>query len=215
MSVEDRKIYTYARISTNKEKQRTDRQVYLLEEFKQKNNLTVVTHLEEVISGKTPPNERLVYMQLKSLLKKGDLLILTDLDRLGRDARSTISEVKDLQLKGVQLIILDTPFLDTLEVLDNGMYSMIVDIFITLKAHVAEQERLKISERVKAGMAVTTKEVGRPKRTADTIPDTFKEYFERYKAGNISYKELATLTKLNRQTVWRYAKILKENEMIK
>lgn len=63
------------------------------------------------------------------------------------------------------MIALDTPYLNEWEkVKDCSIYKMIADIFITLKAHMVQQEREKTVEHINQGLAVSfTKmlEIGR------------------------------------------------------
>ena len=71
------------------------------------------------------------------------------LGRLGRNADDVIVEIKDLQSKGVRVVALDVPFPNDWEWMDDDSLSkMIIDIFVTLKAHMAQQEKEKIHDRV-------------------------------------------------------------------
>ncbi len=71
------------------------------------------------------------------------------LGRLGRNADDVIVGIKDLQSKGVRVVALDVPFPNDWEWMDDDSLSkMIIDIFVTLKAHMAQQEKEKIHDRV-------------------------------------------------------------------
>ncbi len=204
-------IYAYTRISTNKVTQKSDRQISNIKKFLEENKIDVddVIFMNEVISGKTDPNERQKYKQLKSMMKPDDILILNDLDRLGRDADSTILEVKELQRLKIKLVVLDTPYLNTLEkVKDDSIYQMIVDILITLKAHIAQQEREKLSQRVRQGLEASNKKGGRRKTVVDDIPSDFIKHYDLYKKGKINKTDLSRLTSVSRPTVNKYVKLL-------
>lgn len=146
------------------------------------------------------------------MLKPNDILIINDLDRLGRDANSTILEVKMLQGLNIKLVILDIPYLNQLSTMQNeSIYIMIVDILITLKSHIAQQEREHISKRVKEGLKATNKKLGRPITEIDDIPKNFLKYYVLYKNNNITKSDLARLTDLSRPSVNKYLKILEDN----
>ena len=94
----DTMIYGYMRISTQKEKQTTDRQKITLEQYANDNRFTFDKIVEERISGTIKAQNRQVYRDLKTkTLRQDDILIITDLDRLGRDADDVIAELKDLK----------------------------------------------------------------------------------------------------------------------
>ena len=132
-------MFGYMRISTQKEKQTTDRQRLTLETYAKDNNFIFAELVEERISGTIKAENRTQYNQLKGKLRSGDLLIVTDIDRLGRNADDVIMEFKKLKSDGIRVIALDTPYLNEWDkVQDNSIYDMIADIFITLKAHMAQ-----------------------------------------------------------------------------
>jgi len=110
----------------------------------------------------------LAYLDFKRLrLVKDDILSITDIDRLGRSADDVIIEFKRLKADGVRVIALDTPYLNEWEkIQDSSLYNIIADMFITLKAHIAQQEREKIVVRINQGLKVAKskgKVLGRPK----------------------------------------------------
>lgn len=207
-------IYAYTRISTNKVTQKADRQIENIKQFVKDNDITIkdIIFINETISGKTDPNERPKYKHLKSILKTDDILIINDLDRLGRNADSTISEVKELKKLGIRLVILDTPYLNSLDTVnDDSIFNMVIDILITLKAHIAQQEREKISQRVKQGLQASDKKSGRPTTTLEDVPNEFIKHYDLYKSGKLNKSDLARLTSLSRPTVDKYIKILENN----
>lgn len=201
-------IYGYMRISTNKESQKTDRQRLTLERYAADNNFKFDAIVEERVSGTVKAENRPLYRDLKKTLREGDILVISDLDRLGRDADDTISEVKDLKAKGIKLIALDIPFLNEWnKVLDDGMYNMIVDILITLKAHLAEQEREKTVERINQGLAAARakgKKLGRPK--AELSKEFIREYekFLNGDYGEMTKTGFAKYLGIGRSTLYKY-----------
>ena len=75
-------IYGYCRISTDH--QQVSNQKHEIQTFIENNNLLIDKWVEEVISSRKPLNERKLGKILKKL-KKGDILIATELSRLGRN----------------------------------------------------------------------------------------------------------------------------------
>ena len=205
-------IYGYMRISTNKESQKTDRQKLTLERYAADNNFKFDAIVEERVSGTVKAENRPIYKDLKTkTLREGDILVITDLDRLGRDADDTISEVKDLKAKGIKLIALDIPYMNEWDnTVDDGMYNMIIDIVITLKAHMAEQEREKTVERINQGLAAARakgKKLGRPK--AELSEEFIREY-ERFKNGDYGEMTKTGFAKylgIGRSTLYKYINI--------
>lgn len=209
-------IFGYARISTNKDTQTTRRQLLTLEQYAKANNFTFNEIIEEKISGTTKTENREEYSKLKNKLRKDDVLILTDLDRLGRNADNVILELKDLKSKGVRVIALDMPYMcDWNKANDSSIYEMIIDIVITIKAHMAQQEREKTVARINQGLAVAKangKKLGRPQVE---LPKNFiKEYkkFRNGEYGNISSTSFSKMLGIGRSTLYKYIKIYNSNQ---
>jgi len=213
-------IYGYMRISTQKEKQTTDRQRITLEQYAKENNFKFDDIVEERVSGTVKAENREVYKVIKNkTLRKDDILIITDLDRLGRNADDVIAELKDLKVKGIRVVSLDIPYMNNWEkVIDitkdknnDSMYNMIIDIVITLKAHMAQQEREKTVSRINQGLASAIakgKKLGRPK--AD-IPENFVKEYKKFKNGEygkISALQFAKMFGIGRSTLYKYINAL-------
>lgn len=223
-------IFGYMRISTQKEKQTTDRQRITLEQYATDNKFKFDEIVEERISGTIKAEHRPVYNDLKNktlrgtekdakgnIVSEGDILIITDLDRLGRSADDVIAELKDLKVKGIRVIALDIPYMDSWEKMkDNSMADMIIDILITLKAHMAQQEREKTVQRINQGLDVARakgKKLGRPKAE---LPNFFiKEYnkFKNKEYGNMSASGFAKMLGIGRSTLYKYISIAESQEV--
>ena len=96
-------IFSYMRISTQKEKQTTDRQRITLEQYAKENKFKFDEIIEERISGTIKAEHRPQFNILKQKLRENDILIITDIDRLGRNADDVIMEFKKLKLKMVRV----------------------------------------------------------------------------------------------------------------
>jgi DNA invertase Pin-like site-specific DNA recombinase len=209
-------IYGYMRISTQKGSQTTQRQRVLLEQYARDNDFTYDQILEERISGTVKADNRPVYSDLKEkTLRKDDILIVTDLDRLGRNADDTISELKDLKYKGIRVIALDIPYMnDFKNAANDSLYHMVTDILITLKAHIAQQEREKTVERITAGLEAARQRGQKLGRPAAILPDSFVKEYPKWKAGkygDMSATAFAKMIGIGRSTLYKYIKLFDEN----
>jgi DNA invertase Pin-like site-specific DNA recombinase len=209
-------IFTYMRVSTNR--QEVERQKLALLSYAKENNFAYDGIVYEKISGTIKAETRPEYGRLKETLRSGDILLISDLDRLGRSADDTITELKELKVKGVKVVALDIPMMNEWgKVNDDSMYSMIIDILITLKAHMAQQEREKLVSRINQGIAVArdkgTKS-GRPHgRPKVKLLDSFVKEYKRFKDGKYGDMTAITFAKtlgIGRATLYKYIKIYEE-----
>lgn len=205
-------IFGYMRISTQKDKQTTDRQRIVLEQYASDNHFKFDEIVEERISGTVKSDNRKIFNELKNKIRENDVLVVTDIDRLGRDADDVIMMFKKLKGEGVRVIALDTPYLNEWDkIQDSSIYNMIADIFITLKAHMAQQEREKTVTRINQGLEVARakgKRLGRP--SLELAPE-FKIEYEKFKNGyygKISSTQFAKIQGIGRSTLYKYIKII-------
>lgn len=222
-------IFGYMRISTQKEKQTTDRQRITLTKYASDNGFVFNEMIEERVSGTVKAEHRPKYKALRdklrgtekdkegNIIREGDTLIITDIDRLGRNADDVIMEFKSLKAQGIKVIALDVPYLNEWEkVQDSSIYNTITDIFITLKAHMAQQEREKTVERINQGLEVARakgKVLGRPK--VELPKEFIREYkkFKDGKYGDMSASGFAKSLGIGRSTLYKYIKIYEGKEV--
>ncbi|MDQ0724627.1 DNA invertase Pin-like site-specific DNA recombinase [Paenibacillus sp. W4I10] len=78
---------------------------------------------------------------MKNVLRKGDILFVKELDRLGRNAEEIKNEWQDIaQNIGAHIVIIDMPLLDTRQY-KNGLEKVISSIVLELLSYMAESER--------------------------------------------------------------------------
>ena len=152
--------FGYARVSTKN--QHEDRQVERLLQYGVEERNIIV----DKESGKDM--ERDCYMLLKNkLLRKGDTLVITELDRLSRKKADIKAELESLKEMGVRGKILNIPT-TLIEFPEEQAWvlEMVNNILIEVLGSIAEEERNKIRQRQREGidcaMAKGT-EFGRPK----------------------------------------------------
>lgn len=201
------KVYGYARVST--QEQSLDRQIQALEKYGVNSRDIVM----EKQSGKD--FNRPLYQNLKeNMLRAGDTLVIKELDRLGRDMEMIKSEWQYLIDKGVNIIILDTPILNTSNK-TNLEKSLISNIVFELLSYMAEKERLKIRQRQMEGIkALRAKNngngIGRPKID---YPKNFKEVYKTWKNGVITAKVAMQKLELKKSTFYKLVRDWEKDNM--
>ena len=212
-----KKIFAYMRISTTKATQKVDRQRATLKEYAKVNGLTVGAWFTDTITGATKASNRPHYANMKKSMRKGDVLLICDIDRLGRDADDVIVEMKNLRAAGVRVVALDVPYLnDWNKASDDSLYQMIIDILITLKAHMAQQEKEKIQSRILQGLEATRQKGTKLGRPATGVPAAFEKRYADYKKGTygkITALQFAKMVGVGRSTYYKYIGLLENKEV--
>jgi putative DNA-invertase from lambdoid prophage Rac len=114
----------------------------------------------DVISGKTSASQRPQFAALLAQIRNGETLIVSKLDRLGRDAQDVGATVKLLAARKISVIVLQLGKLD--------LASAAGKMMLTMLAAVAEMERDLLVERTQSGLARAKSEgktLGRPSKT--------------------------------------------------
>ena len=151
-------IYAYARVSAKD--QNLQRQLTAFDEFGiEKRHI-----FSEKKSGKD--FQRIEYRRLLQRLKSGDLLVITSIDRLGRNYYQIIEEWNKIVNEiGADILVLDMPLLDTREKSDTLVGKFISNIVLQVLSFVAENERENIKLRQMEGIRVAKEKgvrFGRP-----------------------------------------------------
>lgn len=147
--------------------------------------------------------ERENYKKLLRKLKKGDLLIVKSIDRLGRNYDMIIEEWRHITKNvGADILVLDMPLLDTRSNGENLTGKLISDIVLQLLSYVAQQERENIKARQREGIAAAKKRGARFGRPAVPIPDNFLETVCSYKRKQISLPDALRRTNLKQATFY-------------
>jgi DNA invertase Pin-like site-specific DNA recombinase len=201
-------IYAYLRVSTRE--QNLERQLIAVKEYRDKLlNENIYSDKE---SGKN--FERTEYLKLKAKLQPGDELIIKELDRLGRNKEEVKKELSWFKEHKITVRILNVP---TTLMDFNGqewILDMINNVLIEVMGAVAEQEREKILERQKEGIAampvvdgkkVSTK-TGRAMGNPGKDLKDFPKFFEKTKNGELSISESCRQLGISRTHWYRLCK---------
>jgi DNA invertase Pin-like site-specific DNA recombinase len=150
-------VIGYIRVSTDE--QDLEKQRHLLLEHSQKHQLLIDEFIEVEISSRKNQRERRIN-ELLDKLKDGDVLLVAELSRLGRNMLETLNIIHDLTEQGVKITFIRQPELST-----NGSQTQLL---LAIYSYFAEAEREFISMRTKQGLAAVKargQQLGRPKGT--------------------------------------------------
>ena len=174
----ENKIYGYMRVSTRE--QNEDRQLIALNEAGvPRQNI----YLDKQ-SGKDFARPQ--YKKLVRRMKKDDLLYIKSIDRLGRNYAEILEQWRILTKdKGVDIVVLDMPLLDTRRGKDL-MGTFLSDIVLQVLSFVAENERINIRQRQAEGIAAAKARGVKFGRPPDELPDNFQDSYQRWKKGKIT-----------------------------
>ena len=136
---------------------------------------------------------RSAYKKMYCSLKKGDLLVVKSIDRLGRNYHEIQEEWRKItKKKGADIVVLDMPLLDTTNSKDL-LGTFIADLVLQLLSFVAENERINIKQRQKEGIAAAKKRGVRFGRPPMTMPEHYEEYYKLWRDKKITAKEAAEI----------------------
>ena len=143
------------------------------------------------------------YKRLVRKLKKGDLLYILSIDRLGRNYEEIQSQWRYLtREKEVDIAVIDMPLLDTRRGKDL-MGTFLADIVLQILSFVAQNERENIRKRQAQGIAAAKAngmKFGRP--TLD-MPKDFNSIVEKWENGVIRISEAAKRCGMSEATFYR------------
>ena len=195
--------YGYVRVSSSD--QNEDRQLLDMEEVKiPKGNIFI-----DKQSGKD--FNRPQYTELLKILKKGDLLYVKSIDRLGRNYKEILEQWQMLTKEmEVDVVVIDMPLLDTRTAKDL-LGTFIADLVLQVLSFVAQNERENIKKRQEEGIKAAKLrgvEFGRP---VIMPPDNFSVLIEQWEHGEISADYVARESRMSKSTFYRRLKELKTN----
>lgn len=190
-----KRVAIYARVSS-RAKQETLNQLAQLREFCQRQSWRLVTEYVDHETGAVSTRADFQKMLLHASQRRFDVLLFWALDRLTREGTlATLQYLERLTSYQVGYKSFTEPYLDSC-----GTFK---DVVISLLATMAKQERLRIAERVRAGIAQARREgkhIGRPPLRVLTAEEIKKLQKER-KRTQAPFRTLATKYGLSVWTV--------------
>ena len=189
------KICGYVRVSSSD--QNEDRQVLAMSGL----HIPASNVFIDKQSGKD--FERPAYKKLIGNLKAGDLLYVMSIDRLGRNYADIQNQWRILtKEKGVDIVVLDMPLLDT-RLHRDLMGTFIADLVLQVLSFAAQNERDAIRKRQAEGIAaakVRGVQLGRPVKP---VPANFAELVAQLGSKKLSRDEILKKCRISQATFYR------------
>lgn len=201
------KAVIYARVSSTTDRQNTERQIADLNRYAEYKNMKISKVFEEKISGAKKNAERPIFVETIEYCKANDIqiLLVSELSRLGRNAFEVLETVKILVDEGINLYMQKEQFtlLD-----DEGKPSMFAPVMIATLSTCAQLERENIKFRLNSGRQFYIEKGGKLGRKEGSLKskerkqDEYKEVIKELKRGT-SIRRTAKLTNVSVSTVQR------------
>ena len=183
----------YARVSSKDQKLERQFEIFKSE--------CVEKVFSEKMQGDNP--ERPALNEMLNFIREGDIVVVTELDRLARNNDLLTDIMIEIHKKGATLDVLNLPTLKGIE--DDNLRRLINNLIIEIYKYQAEAERLKIKERQAQGIEIAKRE-GRYK--GGKLKYSFNEpklqhAFKLYRDGETENR-IEEITGINRRTFRRY-----------
>ncbi|TQK07005.1 recombinase family protein [Herbaspirillum sp. SJZ107] len=149
-------------------------------------------YADEGVSGKMSAMQRPQFAKMLGQMRDGEKLVVTKLDRLGRDAQDIGATIKMLAGRKIEVVVLQLGKLDLTSPAGKLMLKML--------AAVAEMERDLLVERTHAGLERAKAEGKTLGRKSKTTPEQQEKMKNEY-ANNASVSSLARDYGVSRATV--------------
>jgi putative DNA-invertase from lambdoid prophage Rac len=185
-------VFGYGRVSTKEQTTENQRR-----EIEAAGYTTDYWYADEGVSGKVSAAQRPQFAKMLSQIRDGETLVVTKLDRLGRDAQDIGATIKALAARRIVVIVLQLGKLDLTSAAGKLMLNML--------AAVAEMERDLLVERTQSGLArakAEGKTLGRPTSTTNEQ----REAMTRQHQAGESISALARTFGISRASVMRVVK---------
>ena len=198
-----KKVVIFARVSTSI--QDYERQVNELTAVANSNNWNVAATFCEKVSGAKKNAERKELSKMIDYVRTNniDMVLVTELSRLGRDTLQVLEVIEQFNKLGISLFI-QNYHIETLN--DNGTINTMSQFLITILAEVARMERKTIRERVESGYKnyrANGGKVGRKEGYRKSDIDMREQYAEeiRLLRKGISLRNISKITGTSINTI--------------
>ena len=146
-------------------------------------------------SGGTAERPQFQQLFLEAHQRRFDVVLLRSLDRFSREGvGKTLNHLQRLNVAGVQFKSFTEQYLDS-----TGVFR---DALIAILAAIAKQERVRLTERIKAGQARSAKKPGRPALDPSKVAE-----LRRLRGQGLSFKKIQLATSVPVATLHKYLTI--------
>lgn len=162
--------YLYARVSTadqtvENQKLAAERSGHRIDEI----------FADEDVSGSTTSTERNGYGEMFAKLQEGDVVVVAEVSRIGRNAVDVLTQTGEFKKRGVKLCVLSFGNID--------LTSDIGELIITMAAAFAQMELKDLKRRTKAGLERTKNEGTKLGRPPTITPKQYEDILQAKKDG--------------------------------
>lgn len=197
-------IYSYMRISTDKQEQ--SRQEFMM----QQRNIPQENWYQDEISGTIQASKRPQFERMLQVLKEGDEIYFESLSRLGRSTVDLIDTVNLLTKKyKVKLVFLK----ENLNINPQGQgLDAVSNLFFTIMAAMAQFERDLTAQRTREGLRAKKEQgvvLGRPKKIKDS--EIYEEMFNDWR-NHMGYEKMREKYGISKPTISSLVKEFKIRE---
>lgn len=200
-------VYGYHRTSTTD--QHLDRGIKAINEYCEKNGLKLKKTVTDQQTGKN--FDRPNYQALKAYADPGDVIILSELDRLGRNKQETLKELQYFKEHGVRVMILEIPttlvdYSSMADEMASMMMATINNMLIEMYATFAHAEMQKREKRQREGIETMKArgEWNRYGRPAAIDYEQFRKEYQKVVDGKLKPFECMRKLGLTKPTFYRY-----------
>jgi len=189
-------VYGYLRVSTDK--QDLENQKFEILKYANAKKLGNVEFVEETASGRKSWKNRKLGKLIEEL-RKGDVLIVAELSRLGRSMLEIMELLSILLRKGVELHVVKNN-----QVLKDDLHSKVFAMAFSIAAEI---ERELISQRTKEALArrkAEGKPLGRPKGSFSSRLDKYADQIDEFLSKGVSISSIAKIIEVPYSTLWSY-----------
>ena len=177
-------VWGYCRVSTTQQK--TDRQEIAMEEY----GVPATKIFIDKQSGKS--FNRPAYKKMIRILRKGDIIVIKSIDRLGRNYQESIDQWRMItQDLGCGIYVIDMPLLNTTGDPEDLISKFITDMMLQVLSFVAQNERENTITRQREGIDAARRKrivsIGRPKIP---MPFDFWQIFVMWKKRECTTNDL-------------------------
>ena len=166
MNQQQPRVCLFVRVSTNSQDYR--RQINDLEAFCKQKGFTVVKIIATKISGAAKDREDLKELFITAGKKMYDKVVVSEVSRLGRNARDLRETVYRLHEKKIPVVFQNLGGMESLD--ERGQETFVTNVILSIYAELSQEERRLLSERVRSGLATAKlkgKKLGRPEGKED------------------------------------------------
>jgi len=223
------KVVAYMRISTKEErgKQKFTRQEQAIERWQRenRNEITERRIYKDDASGKS--FNRKSWKELENDINTGDTIVFKDLCRFTRERDNGYKKYIELLNKGINLIFLDNPTLNTdyinsmqhtankmkeNNIIGGMTLEFVIKLLLVTELDRAEQERIITSKRIADGIKSSNKKSGRPVGKIDKMSKELESDIKKLiNDRSIKYVDLMRKHNISRNTLKKYESIVRES----